>query len=140
MGHLDLRAALRGGDASAWQRLRPGRLAESDALDAWTASLGRRGRPGSPPTLNVYTHFTYCVSSCSFCMYWHQVPRDPRKYASYADYLIQRLSLLRERVGRVRASNAYFGGGTPSAMPADQLERYLDSVLANVQRRGRVQL
>lgn len=123
------------GDPSAWLNWSPEYLAPQDMLDAWEEPLKRRGEPGFPETFHFYTHFPYCKQSCSFCMYWHKVPQEDATYRDYADYLIERLEQFRTRYGKVTISNAYFGGGTPSAMPPKHLKRYLDALQATFEIR-----
>ena len=118
------------GDPSAWLNWAPEYLATQSMLDAWEEPLKRRGEPGFPETFHFYTHFPYCKQSCSFCMYWHKVPQDDATYRDYAEYLIERLDRFRTRYGKITLSNAYFGGGTPTAMPVKHLKRYFSAIKA----------
>lgn len=118
---------LRLGDPSAWPRLRPEHLPTAEVWDAWASALSRQGGAGAPSTTRVYTHFAFCESTCNFCMYFHQVPRDLDAHARYVDYLVRCVERFQARAGRVSASAAYFGGGTPSATPAPELARYLSA-------------
>lgn len=121
---------MRAGDASAWPRWQPKFLPASDVMAAWSRAMKDAGSPGSPSAVRVYTHFAYCESSCDFCMYFHKVPTDESAYAGYADHLIARVNEFRDACGPVRANAAYFGGGTPSAMPPRELRRYLEAFRA----------
>ena len=116
------------GDPSAWLNWGPEYIDANEMLDAWEEPLRRRGEPGFPDTFHFYTHFAYCRQSCSFCMYWHRVPQEDENYKLYSDYIIERLTKFRERYGRTRISNAYFGGGTPTAMPLPYLKKYFETV------------
>jgi coproporphyrinogen III oxidase-like Fe-S oxidoreductase len=75
--------------------------------------------------VQLYAHFAFCQSSCRFCQYFHVVPRDHEQTTPYTSYLVGLLRRYGEALGRVEVSNAYFGGGTPSALPAAQLDRFL---------------
>lgn len=125
MTAFDTHARMRVGDASAWPRWRPEFLPADEVMTAWARAMKNVGKPGSPEAVRVYTHFTYCESSCDFCMYFHKVPDGESSYAKYADHLVGLVERFGESCGRTRASAAYFGGGTPSAMPPPHLSRYL---------------
>ena len=78
--------------------------------------------------LEVYAHFAFCRSSCHFCQYWHVVPRDGAEVDAFVDRSVATLRRYRERLGRVTAARTpYFGGGTPTALSAPQLERFLSA-------------
>ncbi len=122
---MPLREPMLRGDLSAWYGWWPERIACADILAGWKSALARRGEPGSPSTVQLYTHFALCQSSCRFCMYFHLVPRDDKQMSRYTDYLVGLLGRYRKALDRVEISNAYFGGGTPSALPATELGRFL---------------
>ncbi len=122
-----LREQMLRGDLSAWIGWWPERLPATDVLDAWRSALAQRGRPGSPSTVQLYMHFALCQSSCRFCQYFHVVPRDGDHVRRYADYLVALLQRYGSALGRVDVSNAYFGGGTPSALPAAELRRVAEA-------------
>lgn len=124
MSSTELEARLREGSQWAWPWWRPEPLPFGEVLDGWARVLQRRGQPGVPQPIRAYTHFAYCQASCNFCMYWHQVPRQPDAYRDHIEYLTQVAERFRERLGTVRVTDAYFGGGTPSAAPAALLEKY----------------
>lgn len=122
-----LREPMLRGELSAWFGWSPERLALADVLAGWRSALARRGAPGAPATVQLYVHFAFCQASCAFCQYFHVVPRDPRQVRDYVDYLVALLGRYRAALGRVEVSNAYFGGGTPSMLPAAELGRFLEA-------------
>lgn len=132
--HLDTR--MRAGDVSVWPRWDPRPIDEDAMRAAWTDVFARRGQSGVPSTIRAYTHFAYCASSCNFCMYWHQVPSGEGAYERHVSYLVSRVEWHRSSFGRQPIQAAYFGGGTPTATPPDQLGRYLDAFTAAFDVRG----
>jgi oxygen-independent coproporphyrinogen-3 oxidase len=124
---MELERRMRAGDPSVWPLWDPRPLGVDEVHDGWRMGLERRGTPGFPETVHAYAHFPYCLSSCNFCMYFHEVPREPARYVAWADYLVGLCGVLHRKLGRVEASHAYFGGGTPSAMPHEQLRRVLSA-------------
>lgn len=113
------------GDPNGWMR-RQGQLVDAEEIDGAVEDLvRRRGTRGSPETIDAYAHFTYCRKTCSFCMYWHQVPSRLGQYDEYADHLASLCHRFGSLTGPIDVNNAYFGGGTPSAMPLVGLDHFL---------------
>ena len=75
----------------------------------------------------VYVHIPYCVKKCAYCDFC-SVPRDETA-AEYPDALCREIELSRDRLpyeGPV--PSVFFGGGTPTVLPAEALVRILDTV------------
>ncbi len=112
------------GDPAGWLGWDPQSFEAEGVLSAWREALRpRTGR--SPQTLQLYTHFAFCRMSCKFCQYWHVLTRDDAELEAYTDHLVALVKRYKDALGRVRVSNAYFGGGTPTALTAGMLRRFL---------------
>src|SRR5574341_219344 len=75
----------------------------------------------------VYIHFPFCRSRCSYCDFATGT-HDSSAAARYVHALTTEISNWRE-VDLPRAVDTiYFGGGTPSLLTAEQLERILGAV------------
>jgi len=75
----------------------------------------------------VYVHIPYCVRKCAYCDFC-SVPRDDTA-GEYPDALCREIELSRDRLpyeGPV--PSVFFGGGTPTALPAEDLIRILETV------------
>lgn len=75
----------------------------------------------------VYVHIPYCVRKCAYCDFC-SVPRDDTA-ALYPDALCREIELSRDRLpyeGPV--PSVFFGGGTPTALPAEDLIRILQTI------------
>ncbi len=75
----------------------------------------------------VYVHIPYCVKKCAYCDFC-SVPRDHTAEA-YPDALCREIELSRDQLpyeGPV--PSVFFGGGTPTALPAEALVRILNTV------------
>lgn len=117
----DLSSVVLRGDPAGFLGYDPGPIGSEEVLSAWQrVTSGDR-----PPAIQVYTHFAFCKMSCRFCQYWHVLSREDAELSAYTDHLVSLLGRYREALGRVRVSNAYFGGGTPTALSADMLRRFL---------------
>jgi oxygen-independent coproporphyrinogen-3 oxidase len=100
-------------------------------LSVWPGLL-QLGRPPAeiPWPARVesgYVHLPFCSGLCDFCSYFVVVAReaqtDPR-IPRHVDDLLRELELNQARF-EVELSYLYLGGGTPSLLPPDQLERLL---------------
>jgi putative oxygen-independent coproporphyrinogen III oxidase len=74
--------------------------------------------------LNAYLHIPFCTSICSYCDFTSFAGREGRK-AAYSAALCREIgaSSLKGPLETV-----YFGGGTPSLLAPEELERILDSL------------
>ncbi len=73
--------------------------------------------------ISIYLHFPFCVRKCNYC-----------DFVSYScgfniedltDYYIREIELYSKFIGKRKVSSIYFGGGTPSLMRAEWIEKIL---------------
>ena len=87
----------------------------------------------------AYIHVPFCETHCLYCGFYNKAYREDESRI-YADALIQELRLWRGRPGQdagpVHA--VYMGGGTPTALQADDLRRILKEVRAVLAARQRL--
>ena len=77
-------------------------------------------------TFGVYVHVPFCASRCDYCDFATWTDRAHLMDA-YVDACVADLERRREE-GHPPATSVFFGGGTPSILPADRLVRILDAV------------
>ena len=80
----------------------------------------------SEEDLGLYVHIPFCRRRCHFCAFYLEIARSDRM-ALFHSALIQEILLYRRQEpldGRALQS-IYFGGGTPTSLPADQLAALL---------------
>lgn len=85
--------------------------------------------PGRP--FGVYVHVPFCASRCGYCDFNTYVPgEDGGAVSGYADALTAELALARRVLGEDAppAQTVFFGGGTPTLLPAADLARILAAV------------
>jgi oxygen-independent coproporphyrinogen-3 oxidase len=103
--------------------MNPGRGARATA--ASRPAPARAGTPtrGDAP-LGLYVHFPFCAARCHYCAFYFVVGQAEKR-AAYVDAVVAEI----ERApGDARfcgrpVSSVYFGGGTPSLLPADAVAR-----------------
>jgi oxygen-independent coproporphyrinogen-3 oxidase len=76
-----------------------------------------------PTPGGIYVHLPYCVSRCEYCAFI--VTTDESSRARYLDALIRECELVAPEAARARFDSIYFGGGTPSRVPAAEISRLL---------------
>lgn len=74
----------------------------------------------------AYVHVPFCTTRCSYCAFFQETCR-PHSTRAYAERLVEEIHATR---GRIRDRSmilgaVYLGGGTPTALEADDLRRVL---------------
>ena len=80
----------------------------------------------SDKDLGLYVHIPFCRRRCHFCAFYLEI-MQPDRMRLFHSALVQEISLYHRKAsldGRVLQS-IYFGGGTPTSLPADQLAALL---------------
>jgi len=75
----------------------------------------------------VYVHIPFCRHRCDYCAFATYTDRDHLMDA-YAAACVAEVGRAVEREAMPTASSVFFGGGTPSRLPADLLASILDAV------------
>jgi len=75
----------------------------------------------------VYVHIPFCAARCDYCDFATWTDRG-HLIESYVDACVADL-VRRGNEGYPAATSVFFGGGTPSLLPADQLVRILDAIV-----------
>jgi oxygen-independent coproporphyrinogen-3 oxidase len=76
----------------------------------------------------LYVHFPFCKSRCSFCKYYSEVFRDEAIFDKYLDVLETELKLYEVNFSNRELDNLFFGGGTPTLLNEQRMERYLNII------------
>ena len=86
-----------------------------------SASLSRPLPLGREGDLALYVHWPFCVSKCPYCDFNSHV-RDTVDQAAWRDALLTDLAHEAALLPSHRLTSIFFGGGTPSLMPAGTVE------------------
>ena len=93
--------------------------------------LGRLG----PDVVSLYISIPFCPSRCSYCSFVsHSIAEAGKLIPAYVDCLCRELSIWGELIRRLelKLDTVYIGGGTPTAISAEQLGQIMDAVRANM--------
>jgi oxygen-independent coproporphyrinogen-3 oxidase len=95
----------------------------------FSASPGteRAALPAGP--LHVYAHVPFCNYKCTFCFYATRAVPEHDEMSRYVAALERELAWISPGTP---LAQLYMGGGTPSALPAELLDRLLEAIFARV--------
>src|SRR2546429_8399167 len=93
--------------------------------------LGGEGREGANPRLkpfrHLYLHLPFCRHKCGYCDFNAYAGMD-RLMPDYQEALERELERACEALPFEALRTVYFGGGTPSLLPADLAARMLSHI------------
>jgi len=78
----------------------------------------------------IYVHIPFCRSKCNYCDFTSYV-QPPSCHAAYVAALRQEIAQWQQREDLSAVKSIYFGGGTPTALKAEQLAELLRALLAS---------
>ncbi len=81
----------------------------------------------SPDPLGVYVHIPFCAARCDYCDFATWTDRGGL-IDGYVDACVTDLTRRVDAGELVTATTVFFGGGTPSLLPAPALTRILDAI------------
>ncbi len=86
-----------------------------------------------PEPLNIYVHIPFCAQQCSYCYYRVITGAKKAEMDRYADAVCRELEMAAEQYHlRDRPiKSIYFGGGTPTMLQKEQLQRITQSIRDN---------
>ncbi|MBQ7338486.1 MAG: radical SAM family heme chaperone HemW [Clostridia bacterium] len=79
-------------------------------------------------TAGIYLHIPFCIQKCQYCDFCSFPRANTATVSQYVDRLCDELRLRAPSAAGHRFDTVYFGGGTPTLLPAAQLIRLLDTV------------
>ncbi len=83
----------------------------------------------------IYIHIPFCKQKCFYCDFASFAPKADELthniYRQYIDALCQEMILYRELFPDIYIDTIYFGGGTPSILPADLIIKALHTLQDN---------
>jgi oxygen-independent coproporphyrinogen-3 oxidase len=87
---------------------------------------------------HLYVHVPFCAAKCHYCAFYSEAG-SAAKMEGYVDAVVAELEFVaanlirggrqgRENVSRLQPKTIFFGGGTPSLLPAPLMRRILEAV------------
>jgi oxygen-independent coproporphyrinogen-3 oxidase len=78
--------------------------------------------------LSVYLHIPFCASKCAYCDFLSFAGHSERKRESYANALVKEIERAAAEFTDYKTDTVFFGGGTPTLLPAADLIRALEAL------------
>lgn len=78
-------------------------------------------------SLELYIHIPFCVKKCAYCDFLSG-PSDEKSRENYIELLCDEIKASKGRVEAYEVSTIFFGGGTPSILRGDQIEKIMDEI------------
>ena len=79
------------------------------------------------PNLELYIHIPFCVRKCAYCDFL-SAPATEDVQTEYVEALKQEIRENRQLGEQYQVSTIFFGGGTPSILPGEQLAGILEEI------------
>jgi oxygen-independent coproporphyrinogen-3 oxidase len=112
-------------------------VANYPPFSAWSRSevgvatgLLAKPAPADPPPLGLYLHIPFCRKRCKFCYFRVYTDKNSSEVEEYLQALTREISLYAQMPylqGR-QFEFVYFGGGTPSFLSSEQLQRLIEDI------------
>ncbi len=84
--------------------------------------------------LSFYIHIPYCIKRCGYCDFNTYTPAELQGpdlesvSKNYISAVLKEIELAQKTVGAAEVPSIFFGGGTPSLMPAAELARVIQEI------------
>ncbi|UCH46803.1 MAG: oxygen-independent coproporphyrinogen III oxidase-like protein [Betaproteobacteria bacterium] len=113
------------------QKLSDQKLPERNTSTATIMSPGTVHLEALPP-LSIYVHIPWCVRKCPYCDFNSHEAREDIPESAYIDALISDLESTLPSVWGRTVHSIFIGGGTPSLLAPESIERLLLALRARV--------
>ncbi|PRZ00253.1 oxygen-independent coproporphyrinogen-3 oxidase [Marinilabilia salmonicolor] len=85
-----------------------------------------------PKAISLYLHIPFCTQLCFYCGCTTLISRNNNLYEDYIDAIIKEIELIAGHIDNSRqVTQIHWGGGTPNALSADQIERIMNAIYRN---------
>lgn len=102
----------------------------SDDIDGEIYASQLRAFANSDKGLSLYIHIPFCESMCYYCACMVQVRKQRPEFGDeYLDYLFKEMDMLLSETGTQKSIHQlHLGGGTPTFLSEEQLQRLMDKI------------
>ncbi len=73
---------------------------------------------------HIYIHFPFCLSKCPYCDFYSVSGLNKDAFSDYISRLISEIGLYRGMTSN-KVKSLYFGGGTPSLLTSEEIEKIM---------------
>lgn len=77
----------------------------------------------------IYIHIPFCKQRCNYCAFYSSTLYNIKE--DYADAVCKELEMRKDYANGEEIKTIYFGGGTPSTLPIELLQKICNAIYAN---------
>ena len=77
--------------------------------------------------IGIYIHVPFCAQKCAYCDFYSLAGRDP---VGYSKAIINQIKSYRSILADKTVDTVFFGGGTPTILPANQITEIMSALCA----------
>jgi len=89
--------------------------------------------------LGIYIHIPFCIRKCLYCDFLSS-PAPEKEQADYMEALCREIAIESRRYSGYEVQSIYLGGGTPSILPGEWIEKVLDTVYCHYRIRNECEI
>ena len=78
----------------------------------------------------IYLHIPFCKTKCIYCDFYSVINKDER-ISDFVECMINEIRLNKKTLYDVEYNTIFFGGGTPSVLEENQLDRIMNELHSN---------
>lgn len=82
-------------------------------------------------SLGIYIHIPFCARKCNYCDFL-SAPAKREQIRRYTEMLCEEIRLNQELLTKYRVDTVFIGGGTPSYLTLEDMDRILQALYKNV--------
>lgn len=82
---------------------------------------------GQYPETGIYIHIPFCIKKCAYCDFL-SAPAGKETQHQYVDALLKEMEYYKKKLENYKVRTVYIGGGTPSVLEADEMQRILEEL------------
>ena len=80
--------------------------------------------------LSIYVHIPFCMQKCRYCDFL-SAPADDSTKERYVNRLCHEIANESKALNEYEVDTVFFGGGTPTVLSGEMLERILNEIYVN---------
>src|SRR5476649_2148964 len=73
----------------------------------------------------LYVHIPFCFHKCHYCDFYSITRQDPNRMSRFVDRLLLEADLWAHTPPVLQPRTVFFGGGTPSLLPLNDMRRLI---------------
>src|SRR5947209_3900590 len=100
-----------------------------------TFRLNANALPGAA-VAGLYVHIPFCFHKCHYCDFYSITRQTPQRMSRFVDLLLDEAGQWVDAPPRIQPRTVFFGGGTPSLLPLEEMQRLIAGLRARFELGG----